>query len=167
MFLLIFAIALSGLAACGTATATYDEVLNSDVSATKPAKAKKVTLVNPVNVETQAEIIIVSLNEMTTEDHAVTASGDVYLLVSDELYKVLPKSVNEIKVNQYTGSAGIRQDSVPYIVFSRWGEADGSIYVTKTAYFVGGNTGGCSKKYEKNDAGQWTRTKSDCFAAAS
>src|SRR5690606_30640550 len=121
----------------------------------------------PVDVETQAEIIIASLNDMTKESHAVTDSGNVYLLVSDELYKLLPKSVNEIKVNQYTGSTGIRQNSVPYIVFSRWAEIGGSIYVTETAYFVGGNMGGCSEKYEKNDADEWTRTEFDCFAAAS
>lgn len=120
-----------------------------------------------VDVETRAAIIKVALERMTKKDHAVTDDGRVYLVVSEELYKRLPRSVNDIKIERYTGPTYTGENDVPYIVFNGWVMEGNSVLVTQIAYFVGGNTGGCHERYTYWEVGGWKVTSSECFASAS
>ena len=120
-----------------------------------------------VDIRTRSEVIPVWLKRVNKSDHFVTREGVVYLAVESELYEALPKTVNGLKIERYQGSTEIRENEVPYILFTNWSRQENSVRLTGTAYFVGGNVAGCSERYDWNEGSGWSNSESKCFAAAS
>ncbi len=117
--------------------------------------------------ETQAAIIRVMLNELSESDHSVNDDGNVYLAVPNDVFILLPKRINDIGLVHYQGPIGSKERSVSYIAFSHWGIRDEKVFVSRIAYFAGGNIGGCREEYATHESHGWHRVSSDCFAMAS
>lgn len=123
-------------------------------------------LVSDLDTKTMANIIGVKLRSIDIEDHVLENGREIYLAVSDEIYKLLPKKVNGLVIKQYKGSREIRKNNVSYMGFRDWGRAGEFVDVTFTSYYVGGNISGCYNRYEKNPNKKWVLIYSDCFAGA-
>jgi hypothetical protein len=120
-----------------------------------------------VDDSAKVAIITVQLRSLTKKDHVVMQGNLLYLLVSEEIFARLPKSINGLTIKLYTGSTMPNENDVSYLDFTRWARKDESVWVTSTAHFAGGNIGGCNEQYVRSEKGIWTRAQSECFAAAS
>jgi hypothetical protein len=116
---------------------------------------------------TKAEVIKVWLKRIDKNDHFVTDERVVYLAVAEDVYKLLPKKVNDLQIKRYIGSIKFRENEVPYILFTNWSRRGNYVWLTGTAYFVGGNVGGCNVRYDWKEGKGWNNSESECFAAAS
>lgn len=138
----------------------------AELSSPRSYVSETVSNSNPED-STKVAIIALQLQGMTIKDHVVTENKLVYVLVSPEIFAKLPKFINGLKVKRYTGPTFPDRNDVSYLYFSGWVQKDDSVWLTSTAYFAGGNVGGCDEQYDRSKNGKWTRVKSDCFAMAS
>lgn len=145
----------------------YDRYFADDAYVASHAGPKWTEPSEDVDFEEKAAVLTFFLSGIRKEDHAVTDDDRIYLLVSEGLYAKLPRTTNGIKVELYTGPTEVHANTVPYIVFSSWAKRADTVFVTQTAYFVGGNSGGCKEQYKFWEVSGWKRTSADCFAAAS
>jgi hypothetical protein len=96
--------------------------------------------------------------------------GDIVYLSKENLPKTaverLPKEKFRYKLILRDKSSMSNKIDYSYLEFSDWSGTRESAVFTLTAYFRGGNIGGCMEKYSKKDR-SWKREKPDCFATAS
>ena len=121
----------------------------------------------PTDVTDDEKIAIIKkiLSEIDRKDHAIADDGNLYLYVSESIFKALPKKVNGIDIRLIESPEAAKKLRLDYQTFTRWDQQDEFMWVTNTAFFYDGNIGGCNFKFEKHD-GDWVKKSTDCFALA-
>lgn len=118
-----------------------------------------------VSDDIKTAIITKVLSETDRKDHAISDDGKLYLYLSESIFKSLPKSVNGIEIKLIESPEIAKKSKLDYQTFTRWDQQDELIWVTNTAFFYDGNSGGCNFKFEKNND-EWVKKSTDCFAMA-
>lgn len=136
--------------------------------------------------EDRYEIILTVLRTIDPKaDHVMTRSedyhkvqgpgsawigGDIVYLSKQNLPKIaverLPKEKFRYKLILRDKGSIFDKADYSYLEFSRLSWIREAVVFTQTAYFRGGNIGGCMEKYSRNGR-SWKREKPDCFAMAS
>lgn len=95
--------------------------------------------------------------------------GDIVYLSTKNLPQIaverLPHKKFRYKLILRTLGTTFNERNYSYLEFSDWSGSSDSAVFTQTAYFRGGNIGGCTEKYTRYGR-LWKRGKPDCFAIA-
>lgn len=124
-------------------------------------------LVNDIVTDDEkAEIIREILKPLSRKDHSVSYDGKLYLLLSEDVFQKLPSTINTIPLVRIDASDVTESFNNDYVVFDSWAKSGDLIVLKDMAYFWGGNTGGCIRRFRYTN-GTWVQTTPECFAAAS
>lgn len=142
------------------ATLSYELFTTESV---KSQRDRKET--NPVDERTKVQLIEFLLRKKTKHDDVIKNKWLIYLDIDKTIYDKLPQVINGLGIKKLMRKGETFKQSVSYLVYTNWGEQDGTFFVTETAYFSDGNSGGCQYQLIIKD-NKWSEQKRECFAFA-